>query len=91
MAYEVPNSKAHWFVSHIIRNGKWDLDDIKYLLPDHLIESILAYPIPKHSEEEDFIRWNYSKYRAFTIKSTYHLLLSQSLSSNSNWFSWKSL
>lgn len=40
---DVPNSKTHWFVSHIIRNGKWFLDDIRHLLPPRIVNLISSY------------------------------------------------
>lgn len=41
---DVSSSKANWFVSHIIRNGKWYIDDIAHILLDHIKNLILATP-----------------------------------------------
>ncbi|XP_021855317.1 uncharacterized protein [Spinacia oleracea] len=98
MDIDVPNSKAHWFVSHIIRYGKWNLDDINHLIPNDLKEQILATPLPQSSIVEDFIHWVPSKEGSFSIKSAYNLLLSSPPDSSQSTFAvnhfsfpWKSL
>lgn len=53
---KIPETKAHWFVSHIIRNGSWYLNDSENLIPPHIKTLILSYPLSNSMEEEDFIR-----------------------------------
>ncbi|XP_056692237.1 uncharacterized protein [Spinacia oleracea] len=91
---KIPNSKAHWFVSKIIRNGRLYLKDIEHLIPTHIQHQILAYPLSTTDKEEDFIRWNYSKNGTFNIKSSYfcqiHAPISHNIKNNNFWNSiWK--
>ncbi|XP_056698695.1 uncharacterized protein [Spinacia oleracea] len=88
----VPDSKAHWFVNRIIRHGKWYLNDIQHLIPDSIKNLILAYPLSTNDDEEDFIRWQYSKTGTFTIKSAYYLQLHNSFpTTNKDSTFWKSI
>lgn len=50
MDRDVPGSKAHWFVSQIIKNEKWNLADIDHLISNELKKQILAIPIPQSSD-----------------------------------------
>ena len=90
---DIPESKAHWFVSHIIRNGRWYLDDVRHIIPTDLCDLILATPLSMNDTHDDFIRWIYSDSGSFTVKSAYSLQLSASPSSNASHsgFSWKNL
>lgn len=71
---DIPDNKARWFVCNIIRIWEWFLDDIHHLLLDDIKKEILAYPLCRNVNDEDLIRWNYSKNGKFTIKSACHLL-----------------
>ncbi|XP_056692196.1 uncharacterized protein [Spinacia oleracea] len=89
---KIPYSKAHWYVNRIIRGGKWYLEDIIHLIPNQIKNLILAYPLSSNDKEEDFIRWQYSKSGAFTIKSAYYIQLNSSLRSVDNGQSfWRSI
>ncbi|XP_057248280.1 uncharacterized protein LOC130590240 [Beta vulgaris subsp. vulgaris] len=71
----IPDSKAHWRVARIIRNGAWHLDSIISLLPHDIALSIKAIPLPKLAEIKDGLRWIFSKDGHFDIKSAYHCWL----------------
>lgn len=68
---DVPNSMAHWTVSHIIRNGEWYTERIARFLSPALIDNIKSIPISNSETTEDFICWPHSKTGAFTVKSAY--------------------
>lgn len=71
MDKEVPESKAHWFVGHIIKNGAWVLDDIKHLITEDIQNAILAVPLARSQNQEDFLRWRFTTNGVFSIKSAY--------------------
>ncbi|XP_056685750.1 uncharacterized protein [Spinacia oleracea] len=87
----ISDSKAHWFVSHIIRNGSWYLNDIQHLIPPHIKSLILSYPLSSNSKEQDFIRWIYSKNGCFNIKSAYHLQFNNEHATTSNNIAWQKI
>ncbi|XP_048493650.1 uncharacterized protein LOC125494124 [Beta vulgaris subsp. vulgaris] len=68
----IPDSKAHWRVARIIRNGTWYLDSIISLLPQDIVLEIKAIPLPKLAVVKDGLRWAFSKDGQFDIKSAYH-------------------
>lgn len=69
------------------------MDDIEHLIPNSIKLQILAYPLSYNNNEEDFIRWHYSKLGDFDIKSASHLqnqTYSLHLSNGSSWWCiWK--
>ncbi|XP_056690157.1 uncharacterized protein [Spinacia oleracea] len=73
MLIRIPDCKAHWFVHNIIKNGKWYLEEIQHLIPSNIKNLILAYPLSNNADEEDFIRWSYSKSGEFEITYAYHI------------------
>ena len=90
MDRDVPDSKAHWFVSHIIRNHRWYLEDIRHLITDDICNLILATPLSSQNQE-DFIRWKFSNNGNFTIKSAYFSICEPSWYPNPDSLSWKNL
>ncbi|XP_056698547.1 uncharacterized protein [Spinacia oleracea] len=68
----IPDSKAHWRVSHIIKNSTWDLSQINHLLPNYLCNLILATPLSSITTRTDSLRWTLDKSGSFSIKSAYH-------------------
>lgn len=68
---DVPDSVALLYVCDIIKQGKWNLDRIKHLLPQHIITDILATPLATHSDHADYIRWTKSVDGSFNVKSAY--------------------
>lgn len=44
------------------------MDDIKHLLSDEILNLILATPLARNLEQEDFIRWIHSTNGDFSIK-----------------------
>ncbi|XP_056698546.1 uncharacterized protein [Spinacia oleracea] len=88
---KIPELKAHWFVNRIIRNGQWYLDEIQHLLATHIRDLILAYPLSNNMDEEDFIRWKYSKNGDFEIKSAYHIQLYDPSPTSFSNFPWKTI
>ncbi|XP_056688698.1 uncharacterized protein [Spinacia oleracea] len=87
----IPDSKAHWLVSHIIRNKTWHLNDIEHLIPSHIKSLILSYPLSNNCKELDFIRWIYSKNGCFNIKSAYHCQFSTIHCPTLNNVSWRKI
>lgn len=75
MDRDVPDSKAQLFVSNSIRNGTWNIDNIRHLLPSYICDLILATPLSHNADQEDFIIWYGTKDGKFSIKSAYFTTL----------------
>lgn len=52
---DIPESKSHWYVSNIIRNGKWYLDNVRHIIPTDLCNLILSTPLSMHDDQEDLL------------------------------------
>ncbi|GLT63476.1 hypothetical protein SLA2020_360390 [Shorea laevis] len=68
-------------------NGRWNLDNVAYPLPQDIIQRIAATPIQKHSSEEDSFIWNSSSNGNFSMKSAYYMAKNIQWSHGDDW-SW---
>lgn len=68
----IPESKAHWRVSNIIKNKMWDLSQIKHLLSSPIFDLIMSIPLSTIATREDSLRWTLDKSGSFSIKSAYN-------------------
>lgn len=90
---DIPESVSHLYVCDIIKGGKWNLDRIRHLLPQHIITDILATPLAVHSVNHDYLRWTKSEDGRFNVKSAYFLALNPNLPIPTPYYSisWKTM
>ncbi|KAF5203287.1 Reverse transcriptase zinc-binding domain, partial [Thalictrum thalictroides] len=67
----------------IDRNAQqWDIQLLKEMVPEPLVNSILQIPL-RHNSLEDSVKWNGSTNGAFSVKSAYALAMVEESSSSS--------
>lgn len=65
---DIPEAISHWRVGDIMRHGRFDVSRIAHILPSHVIDDILSYPLAEYSSLEDVVAWNPSSSGQFTVK-----------------------
>ncbi|GLU05128.1 hypothetical protein SLE2022_222450 [Rubroshorea leprosula] len=77
----------------IIPSGDWNTSWLGHLLPDHVVAQILVTPIPAFGQQSDKVFWSGSLDGSFSVKSAFHLLQQQHVSSTQQgenwWWIWK--
>jgi hypothetical protein len=66
-------------------NGTWNLQEIRNLLPDHMIDQINGVSAAAESLGEDNPSWPYSSNGTFTVQSAYDLILNLNNSDSNLW------
>lgn len=71
----LPTNYTQVMVSHFIVEGNmWDFNAIDRALPESLINSIRATPLPMGGNQDDALSWSHSGTWFFSIKSSYDFI-----------------
>ncbi|KAM2637494.1 hypothetical protein EV1_021984 [Malus domestica] len=77
-------------VSEFLRNGWWDIDKLRDVLPEDMVQKIICRPAGTTGAGMDKIIWRCASNGVFTVKSAYNLFFDEEDLPDSCWdFIWR--
>ncbi|GLT60499.1 hypothetical protein SLA2020_332630 [Shorea laevis] len=77
-------------VSHVItQETTWNISLLRQLLPEHIVEKVLATLLPAFGDREDKVFWNGTSTGTFSVKSAFYLLQQQKFSITQQGDNWR--